>query len=133
MNQFYIGLICVGVLGCIVAILCFILFGPEYEAIYTQIVNFNNDTIVFYNVDWCPYCVNAKPAWSTFAKKMDSTMVNGRLLSAISLNPEKQSMIPSGFSVKGYPTIVLFRKNKPPVKFTNVITEKNLIDFVNTA
>jgi thiol-disulfide isomerase/thioredoxin len=136
MDTFYTGLIYFSVLGCIVAIIYFLMHCVlETDPLPKngQLKDFDTDTVVFYYVDWCGYSIKAKPAWSAFAKKMNSSMVNGSPLSVISLNPEEQSMMPSGFSVKGYPTIVLFRKNKTPVKFTGAITEKNLTDFVNAA
>jgi glutaredoxin len=57
-----------------------------------------------FGVDWCPHCVSAKPEFES----LGSSMTIGETSVALQVvNPEKEPEKAKGYSIDGYPTMVL--------------------------
>jgi len=94
--------------------------------------------VMFFNVDWCPHCVKAKPAWTAFVQKYDGQVVKGYQVTCIggkegvnctnSDDPQVKKLV-SQYQIQGYPTLK-FIQNGTTVDFDAKITPENMDDFM---
>ena len=110
--------------------------------------------VYFFNVDWCPHCVNAKPAWIEFSNEYDNKEVNGYLVRCYDIDctddsgeqvvqydkdiptnikptPVRISELIKKFKIESYPTIKM-TKDELIVDFEAKVTKDNLVQFVNS-
>jgi thiol-disulfide isomerase/thioredoxin len=96
--------------------------------------------VYFFNVDWCPHCVKAKPIWTQFVQKYDGQSVNGYQISCIGGNEGVNctnaddtniKKLIKQYDIKGYPTIK-FVQNGTTIDFDAKVTMDNLDSFMNT-
>lgn len=95
--------------------------------------------VMFFNVDWCPHCVRAKPDWQQFVQKYDSQTIKGYKVTCVggaegvnctnTDNPEVKQTI-QRYNIQHYPTLI-FVQNGTQVEFDAKINATNLEDFMN--
>lgn len=96
--------------------------------------------VMFFNVDWCPHCVKAKPEWEKFVNKYDGQTQNGYLISCVggaaginctnSDDPNVSQLI-NQYKVEYYPTLI-FIQNGQEIKFDGKVTMDNMEQFMKT-
>jgi thiol-disulfide isomerase/thioredoxin len=97
--------------------------------------------IYFFNADWCPHCVSAKPDWKSFVSKYDKSDKNGYTIDCIGgedgvnctdsdSNAEITDQI-NKFNVKHFPTIKM-KKDGEIIDYDAKVTTSNLEAFINT-
>jgi thiol-disulfide isomerase/thioredoxin len=93
----------------------------------------------FFNVDWCPHCIKAKPEWEKFCNKYDDKEMNGFVISCVGgvngtdcTNSDDQTVIEiiQQYSIEHYPTIKMVKDNDI-IEFDAKIKYENLEKFVN--
>lgn len=77
----------------------------------------SNVQIVFFTVDWCPYCKKSLPIWKEFCDKYDGHLVNGYTLSCETFNctDENDHNVKSTiekYEIEGYPTIKMIKNGE---------------------
>jgi thiol-disulfide isomerase/thioredoxin len=96
--------------------------------------------VYFFNVDWCPHCVKAKPTWTQFCQQYDGQTVHGYQVECIggqegvnctNADDPKIKKIVAQYEIKGYPTIK-FVQNGTVVDFDAKVTKENLDKFMNS-
>jgi thiol-disulfide isomerase/thioredoxin len=95
--------------------------------------------VYFFNVSWCPHCVNAKPVWTKFCDKFNGKEMNGCVINCVGSyegtdcteteKPEISEMI-QNFNIEHYPTIKIV-KDTNTIEFDAKITYENLEKFAN--
>lgn len=98
--------------------------------------------ILFFTVDWCPHCKNAKTPWNNFKKGYHNKRLGNKLITCREFNvTEKDSnddtyqdyMVAKNmqdrYGVEGYPTIKMVRGNQV-IDFDAKITTYSLEKFV---
>jgi thiol-disulfide isomerase/thioredoxin len=70
----------------------------------------NEAQVVFFTVDWCPYCKKALPIWKEFCEKYDNKNINGHTVSCETFNctDEKDNLVKrtmDKYKIEGFPTI----------------------------
>lgn len=98
--------------------------------------------IMFFTVDWCPHCKNAKTPWADFKKGYHNKLINDTFITCKEYNvTEKESTDPQykdyqvaknaqdKFKVEGYPTVKM-RKGDQVIDFDAKITTYALEKFV---
>jgi thiol-disulfide isomerase/thioredoxin len=144
-NAKLIGLAIVLVILIAVSVWCYYRYAKP--AISTQkqgnIPNYGkNETVHFYffNVDWCPHCIKAKPEWERFCDKYDGTEINGYIISCVGgkngtdcTKTEETEVVEiiQRFNVEHYPTLKLV-KDSDVVEFDAKINYDNLEKFAQT-
>jgi thiol-disulfide isomerase/thioredoxin len=104
--------------------------------------NGSNEEISFYffNVDWCPHCIKAKPEWIKFCQKYDGKEYNGYIISCVGgengtdcTNSDEPSIIDiiQKFNIEHYPTLKMV-KGSSIIDFDGKITDDNLETFIIT-
>ena len=91
---------------------------------------------MFFNVDWCPHCVHAKPEWSKFVQSHSNddniVFVGGENGTNCTDNEDKSIRdLMQKYNVQHFPTVV-FIKNGTPTEFQGKVTHENLEDFLKT-
>jgi len=102
---------------------------------------FDNGTldVMFFNVDWCPHCVKAKPDWQAFVQKYDQQVIQGYTVTCVggstginctnTDDPEVKEAV-KRYNIQHYPTLI-FVQNGTQVEFDAKINATNLDDFMN--
>lgn len=96
-------------------------------------------SIYFFNVDWCPHCVKAKPEWIKFCQRYDGKEYNGYMIECVggkngtdctdSDNADITELI-QNFNIEHYPTLKM-RKGGTVIDFDGKITDDNLETFLS--
>lgn len=96
--------------------------------------------VYFFNVDWCPHCVKAKPTWTQFVQTYDGQSVHGYQVTCIggaegvnctnADDPNIKKMT-AKYDIKGFPTIK-FIQNGTVVDFDAKVTKENLDKFMDS-
>jgi thiol-disulfide isomerase/thioredoxin len=96
--------------------------------------------VYFFNVDWCPHCVKAKPAWLQFVQAYDGQTIHGYYVSCIggkegvnctnADDPEIKKLV-AKYEIQGFPTIK-FVQNGTVVDFDARVSKENLDNFMNS-
>lgn len=74
-------------------------------------MKFDRDTLVLFTVKWCKGCKQYKPVYSKLAR--DILAVNNNI-QFVTYNPQHNHYV---YSIKYYPTLVLYRPDKEPLEF----------------
>ena len=90
----------------------------------------NEDSLYFFNVDWCGHCKAAKPEWGKFV----SMAKNNKILKRVKLvdadgDDERNSKLLEKFGVSAYPTFVL-QKGGEGIEYQGNRTADGLLSFV---
>jgi thiol-disulfide isomerase/thioredoxin len=100
--------------------------------------------IFFFNVDWCPHCVTAKPTWKEFSDEYNGKMVGDHKLIChdidctddnehlTGLKYDKVANIVAAYNVESYPTVKLTIDGGDTIEFDSKISKKGLETFVQT-
>lgn len=95
--------------------------------------------IMFFSVDWCPYCTKAKIPWGDFKTSHHQKKIKGRRIICQDYNATETKENPGGeieakllidkYDVKGYPTIIML-KDGEKIEFDAKITTYSLERFI---
>lgn len=89
--------------------------------------------IMFFTVDWCPYCQKAKDPWNDFKTNYHLKTVNGRRITCKEYNAttesEETKLLIDKYDVKGYPTVLML-KDGEKIEFDAKISTYSLERFV---
>ena len=84
----------------------------------------NEDVLTLYYTDWCPHCLQFKPLWEKFAE-------SGVDIKMKALDCEQnRSLCERNPNVKGFPTVILHKKDGNNVLFRGDRTVLGLKNFV---
>ena len=112
---------------------------------FKDVANASMDTatavarIYFFNVDWCPHCVNAKPAWKEFCEDNNGKMFGNYMLECVggidgtNCTDEKDptiGAIVTEFKIDGYPTVKIV-KDGEQIEYGTKISKETLEQYVN--
>jgi len=95
-------------------------------------------SIYFFNVDWCPHCINAKPEWITFCKNHDGKEYNGYIINCVGgengsncTNSDDITVIEmiQKYNIEHYPTLKMAMEGTL-IDFDGKITNDNLELFI---
>lgn len=94
--------------------------------------------IYFFNVDWCPHCINAKPEWITFCQNHNGKEYNGYIIKCVggekgtdcteSSDIQVIELIQK-FNIEHYPTLKMMMGGTI-IDFDGKITNDNLELFI---
>lgn len=88
---------------------------------------FSSDaTFYMFGVDWCPHCTSTKP---TFESLGSTQTIGGKTFQCVYVNPEKEPEKAVGFSVDGYPTLIL-QKGSQQIKYSGPRTKDGFLQFL---
>lgn len=101
----------------IVIFLVLVLIGLVYMYIRNSRENFQDvhvKNLVFYYVDWCPHCKDAKPVFNQLAEKIKNNngKHNGKPVHLELVNCEENAERAEKAGIRGYPS-VLIESNDP--------------------
>lgn len=89
--------------------------------------------IVFFHVDWCPHCVNAKPEWNRFKQQYNDKEINGYIIKCKDVDctteTSEVTSIMSKYNIESYPTIKMMKDAKI-IDFDSKIKSTSLEQFV---
>jgi thiol-disulfide isomerase/thioredoxin len=90
----------------------------------------SEDSLYFFNVDWCGHCKTAKPKWGKFVS-MAKQNKNFSRIKFIDANgdDEKNSKLLEEFNVSAYPTIVL-QKDGSSIEYDGDRSVEGLVGFM---
>lgn len=101
---------------------------------------FKTARLYFFNVDWCPHCVKAKPTWQEFCETHDKKVYGDYRLECVGGaegtnctnedDPEVNQLI-SEFKIEGYPTVKMV-KDGEQIEYGTKITKETLEQFVKS-
>jgi thiol-disulfide isomerase/thioredoxin len=113
--------------------------GPVGPAAYAREGFASSDTsnieVLFFNVDWCPHCVRAKPEWAKFVDKYSGnsniTFVGDKEGVNCTNNDDSQvkDMIQK-YNIEHFPT-VYFVKDGQKTEYQGKVSADNLEEFMN--
>lgn len=88
-------------------------------------------TILFFHVDWCPHCTNAKPKWKSFCDNNNGKIVNKYkvVCSAEGIDCTDDEEIVQKYKIQSYPTIIAYKGAKR-YDYDAGVEKKNLEKFV---
>lgn len=86
-------------------------------------------TIVLYHAHWCGHCVQFKPTWDAFVKKLQSSHLKDRVHSSECEHAHLPHMPKGHGEVQMFPTIELIHKGKK-YEYTQPRDEAHLMAFV---
>ena len=104
--------------------------------------NGTNEEVSFYffNVDWCPHCIKAKPEWKKFCQRHNGEEYNGYIISCAGgengtdcTNSDDPTVIDTiqKFNIEHYPTLKMV-KGSTIIDFDGKITDENLETFISS-
>lgn len=95
-----------------------------------------NVEAMFFNVDWCPHCVRAKPEWAKFVNSHSGdsniTFVGGA--DGTNCTDDSDSSVRSliqKYDIQHFPTVI-FVKNGTPTEFQGRVDADSLDSFLKT-
>jgi thiol-disulfide isomerase/thioredoxin len=115
-----------------------VMYKPNKELINSS--NSNNTSgnvaeLLFFYVDWCPYCKTALPVWNNLKSEYENKTIGGYSIMFTEINCTKESadveQMVSKYNIEGYPTIKLL-KNGQVIEYDAKPTEETLNVFLNT-
>ena len=90
----------------------------------------NEDTLYFFNVDWCGHCKAAKPEWEKIEGIKNNKILNRLKLVNVDGDDEKNSKLLEKFGVNAYPAFIL-QKGGEGIEYQGNRTVDGLLNFVN--
>lgn len=94
--------------------------------------------IMMFHVDWCPFCIKSLPEWKEFCRQYNGKKINGYTITCdeegtncTDDSDEKISAMLDEYSIKSYPTVILFKGNDR-YDFDAKLNKSNLEQFVKT-
>lgn len=95
----------------------------------------SNIEVLFFNVDWCPHCVRAKPEWEQFVKKnsgKDNVTFVGDKEGVNCTNNDDSHVkdMTSKYKIEHFPT-VYFVKDGQKTEFQGKVSADALDEFLN--
>ena len=104
-----------------------------------DVANANKDgktaDIYFFNVDWCPHCINAKPEWDKFEETHKGKTINGYKIKTHNVDctdDVKSATTIAKFDIKGYPTVKMTVDGGETVEFDSKMSAEGLSKFSDT-
>jgi len=91
----------------------------------------NSCEVIYFYVDWCPYCKKTTKTWEDFEKKWKNKTLNGYTIVTSKIDCEQQEAIANKFEVQSYPTIKCVMNGKV-TEFDAKPTAESLDQFINT-
>lgn len=85
-------------------------------------------------VDWCPHCKDAKPAFESLKANWDGKAINGkavqiRMLNGETQNADEQALIKK-WGVSSYPSFVLVKADGSHMAFEGERTEAGMLEWL---
>ena len=109
---------------------------------YDDVANANRRNnpinVMFFNAEWCPHCIKAKPQWQSFSDEYNNKVINGYVVNCINVdctNSETDETVQSfiqKYNIEHYPTVKLINGDKI-VEFDASVTSANLGKFVESS
>ena len=86
----------------------------------------NEPMCVLFYADWCPHCVEMKPAWNEAANKLKN------LFNMIAVRHDFISHLvnKNNYVINGYPKIFISNKGREVVEFSGERNVSNIMNFV---
>jgi thioredoxin-like negative regulator of GroEL len=79
-----------------------------------------------FGVEWCPHCVSAGPEFDALGSSMT---IGDTAVTLQRVNPEKEPQKAKGYSIDGYPTIILETGGKQ-IKHSGPRTKDGFLQFL---
>lgn len=79
-----------------------------------------------FGVEWCPHCVSAGPEFDALGS---SVTIGDTAVTLQRVNPEKEPQKAKGYSIDGYPTIILETGGKQ-IKHSGPRTKDGFLQFL---
>ena len=79
-----------------------------------------------FGVEWCPHCVSAGPEFDALGSSMT---IGDTAVTLQRVNPEKDPQAAKGYSIDGYPTIILETGGKQ-IKHSGPRTKDGFLQFL---
>ena len=95
----------------------------------------NSADVYFFNVDWCPHCISAKPEWEKFEETHNGKKINGYTITTHNVDCTddiKSAAIIAKHDIKGYPTVKMTVDGGETVEFDSKMSSEGLTKFANT-
>jgi thiol-disulfide isomerase/thioredoxin len=133
----------------ILILFCLIIFIVAGYAVYkkysvsksaiSDVANANKDgktaDIYFFNVDWCPHCIKAKPEWDKFVETHKDKTINGYKIRPHNVDctdDVRSAAVIAKFGIQGYPTTKMTIDGGETVEFDSKMTTEGLAKFADT-
>jgi protein disulfide-isomerase A6 len=100
---------------------------PETHQMPDGKINKYNGEIVLYYADWCPHCKNFSPIWEQFDNYVKRNFPSVKV-SKMKCEGGNEAIC-NQKGVNGFPTVILYYKNKE-FKFDGNRTISSLADFI---
>jgi thiol-disulfide isomerase/thioredoxin len=110
---------------------------------FTDVANATTDSAVakiyFFNVDWCPHCKTALPAWKEFCEDNDGKIFGNYILKCVggiegtnctNEKDENVNTLIEKFKIEGYPTVKIV-KDGEQIEYGTKISKETLEQYVN--
>jgi thiol-disulfide isomerase/thioredoxin len=104
-----------------------------------DVANANKDAkaadIYFFNVDWCPHCIKAKPEWDKFVETHNGKTINNYTIHTHNVDctdDVKSAAVIAKYDIKGYPTTKMTLDGGDTVEFDSKMTTEGLAKFADT-
>jgi thiol-disulfide isomerase/thioredoxin len=109
------------------------------KTVFGDVANANKDgkvaDIYFFNVDWCPHCIKAKPEWDKFEETHNGKTINGYNIKTHNVDctdDVKSAATIAKFDIKGYPTVKMTVDGGDTVEFDSKMSTEGLAKFADT-
>ena len=83
-------------------------FEGNVEDLETTLENSDKKTLLFFSADWCGHCKNFKPVWEELSSVENKKKANFINVNCSDNEDEKIQKIMSKYSVKGFPTLMIY-------------------------
>ena len=88
-------------------------------------------TLLFFHVDWCPHCTNAKPKWKAFCDNNNNKVINEYKIvcnpNGIDCTNDDEAV--NKYNIQSYPTIIAYKGDKR-YDYDASVEKKNLEKFI---
>jgi thioredoxin 1 len=92
---------------------------------FSTIINGDKPVLVDFYADWCAPCKMQTPILHEVSVAMDGK------IRIIKIDVDRNQSIAARFSIRGVPTLMLFKKGKPVWSQAGVARKQELIDIIN--
>jgi hypothetical protein len=82
--------------------------------------------LTMFGVEWCPHCVSTAPEFDALGSSMT---IGDTAVTLQRVNPEKDPQAAKGYSIDGYPTIILEKDGKQ-IKHSGPRTKDGFLQFL---